>query len=94
LDENKNTTIPITDPERLLGNKIPITELHLILHNAEGDIIYQDIKVIMGHNLTPARMDEEQKLMRAKASSIFKRDFPCPKDSHQLDSHQDLNTRT
>jgi hypothetical protein len=73
LQNETNTTSQIKDPNEFSGSKIPITELIMEIKNKEGDVIYRDIKVLIGINIPSTRIDDERKKMREKASSILRR---------------------
>lgn len=73
LELNENTASQIIDPEEFEGSKIPITEIIFEYKNDEGNVIYRDIKVLIGHNIPSTRIDDERNKMKEKASSILRR---------------------
>ena len=73
ISNERNTTSTTVNPDEFEGSKIPITELILEMKNKVGDVIYRDIKVLIGNDLPPSEIDDERIKMREKASSILRR---------------------
>jgi len=57
-EKTQNTITPQTNPDRLLGNNIPITECRIDIKDpVTGDIIYSDSTIILGHNIPSTRLE-------------------------------------
>ena len=94
--EKQNTTIPITDPERLLGSKIPITELILEAKNNTGEVVYRKSTILIGtlKTIPSTRIEAIKKDMREEYLEFKRKEQSCPKDNlTNMDMFPDPNMK-
>lgn len=94
--EKENTTIPITDPERLLGSKIPITELILEAKNDKGEVVYRNTTVLIGtlKTIPSTRIEAIKKDMREEYLEFKRKEQTWQKDNlTNMDMFPDPNMK-
>jgi hypothetical protein len=89
----ENTITPQTNPDRLIGNNIPITECRIDVKDpVTGDIIYSDTTILIGHNIPSTRLEAIKQSMYEAYKNHRKGTWQ--KFSHNQDLHPDPNMKT